>query len=221
MRRILFILLFVSYSLISQGQNGKNIVQLSGLVIGGDSAYGIPGVTIYTPKSGRGTITNYLGYFSMPALGGDSIVIKSLGFKEKSFIVPKDTNKLSLVIELLGDTSILPTVEVFPWPTEKIFKEAFLSLKLDDNSYDNMHKNLNEQVMRRMLYTQEASSKNNHNYYMQQQTTKVENRFFQPTLSLLNPFAWSQFLNSARNGGLRNKKKEENEKYGKYGNEDF
>ncbi len=218
MRRILFILLFVSYSLISLGQNGKNIVQLSGLVIGGDSAYGIPGVTIYTPKSGRGTITNYLGYFSMPALGGDSVVIKSLGFKEKFFIVPKDTNKLSLVIELLGDTSILPTVEVFPWPTEKIFKEAFLSLKLNDNSYDNMHKNLNEQVMRRMLYTQEANSKNNHNYYMQQQTARVENRFYAPTLSLFNPFAWSNFLNSARNGGLKNKKKEENEKYG---NDDF
>ncbi|GAL83913.1 hypothetical protein MYP_1141 [Sporocytophaga myxococcoides] len=218
MRRILFILLFLSYSLISMGQNGKNIVQLSGLVIGGDSAYGIPGVTIYTPKSGRGTITNYLGYFSMPALGGDSIVIKSLGFKEKFFIVPKDTNKLSLVIELLGDTSILPTVEVFPWPTEKIFKEAFLSLKLNDNSYDNMHKNLNEQVMRRMLYTQEANSKNNHNYYMQQQTARVENRFYAPTLSLLNPFAWSNFLNSARNGGLKNKKKEENEKYG---NDDY
>ena len=218
MRRILLILLFVSYSLISQGQNGKNIVQLSGLVIGGDSAYGIPGVTIYTPKSGRGTITNYLGYFSMPALGGDSIVIKSLGFKERFFIVPKDTSKLSLVIELLGDTSILPTVEVFPWPTENIFKEAFLSLKLNDNSYDNMHKNLNEQVMRRMLYTQEANSKNNHNYYMQQQTARVENRFYSPTLSLLNPFAWSNFLNSARNGGLRNKKKEENEKYG---NDDF
>jgi hypothetical protein len=217
MRRILLILFFVAYSLITYGQNGKNIIQLSGLVVGGDSAYGIPGVTIYIPQTGRGTITNYLGYFSMPVLGGDSVVIKSLGFKEKFYIVPKDTNKLSLIIELQGDTSLLPTVEVFPWPTEKIFKEAFLSLRLD-NSYDNMHRNLNEQVMRRMLYTQEATSRNNHSYYMQQQAIRMENRFMAPTLNLFNPFAWSNFLNSARKGGLKNKQRQE---YDLYENDDF
>ncbi|MBX9850868.1 MAG: carboxypeptidase-like regulatory domain-containing protein [Cytophagaceae bacterium] len=184
----------------------KRVIQLSGLVVAGDSSYGVPGVSVYVPKAGRGAITSSVGYFSFPVLSGDSVVIKSLGYKEKHFVVPvQEEDKLSVIIQLMEDTLLLPVVEIFPYPTEKLFKEAFLALKLPEQDLDNMHKNLNEQVMKRMLYNVDQDGSMNHKYYMQQQVVKTENRMMYPTINFLNPFAWSKFIQSVKKGELKNK----------------
>ncbi|CAA9281260.1 MAG: hypothetical protein AVDCRST_MAG95-3325, partial [uncultured Adhaeribacter sp.] len=60
-------------------QGRAAVVQFSGIVASGDSLYGVPGVTVYVPKAGRGTATNEYGYFSMPVLAGDSVVVRALG----------------------------------------------------------------------------------------------------------------------------------------------
>lgn len=186
----------------AEAQNTRHVVQVSGLVVSGDSLYGVPGVAVYIPKSGRGTNTNYVGYFSLPALNGDSILINSLGYQVRRYIVP-DTlkaDKMSLIIELMEDTLMLPTVEVFPWPTEQLFKEAFLSLKLPEQDMNNMNQNLNEQVLKRMLYTSSASGAENHRYYMQKQVQVNDNRYniVSPALVFTNPFAWSKFITDVK-----------------------
>ncbi len=179
-------------------QNPIKVVQVSGLVVSGDSLYGVPGVAVYIPKSGRGTITNYVGYFSLPALLGDSILINSVGYKLRRYIVPDTlrSDKMSLIIELMADTVLMPAVEIFPWPTEQLFKEAFLSLKLPVQDMNNMNQNLNEQVLKRMLYTSSASGAENHRYYMQKQMQVTDTRYniVSPSLVFTNPFAWSRFI---------------------------
>ena len=61
---------------VTQAQNYKRrVIQLSGIVLGEDSVSGLPGVHVYVPKAGRGTSTNVTGFFSMPVLPGDSVVI--------------------------------------------------------------------------------------------------------------------------------------------------
>jgi hypothetical protein len=111
---ILSLVLLAAFS--ATAQDTKKVIQVSGLVVSGDSLYGVPGVAVYIPKSGRGTTTNYVGYFSLPALAGDSVLINSFGYKVRRYIVP-DTltaDKMSLIIELMEDTLILPAVEIFP-----------------------------------------------------------------------------------------------------------
>jgi hypothetical protein len=185
-----------------QAQDWKKIVQVSGLVVSGDSLYGVPGVSVYIPKTGRGTNTNYVGYFSLPALAGDSIIINSLGFKARKYLVPDTimSGKMSLIIELMEDTLMLPTVEIFPWPTEQLFKEAFLALKLPEQDMNNMNQNLNEQVLKRMLYTSSAAGGENYRYYMQKQMHTTDNRYtlVSPELTFLNPFAWSRFITDVK-----------------------
>jgi hypothetical protein len=191
----------------------KKVVQLSGLVVSGDSSYGVPGVSVYVPKAGRGAITSNVGYFSFAVIIGDSVVIKSLGYKEKNFIVPSvDREEVSIIVELMEDTLIMPAIEIFPYPTEKLFKEAILALKLPEQDMDNMHKNLNEQVMKRMLYTIDQDGSMNHKYYMQQQVARVENKMMNPNFNhnFFNPFAWSKFIQSVKKGELKNKAKEYN-----------
>jgi hypothetical protein len=191
----------------------KKIIQFSGLVVGGDSSYGIPGVHVFVPKAGRGTVTSHIGYFSLPTLVGDSVVIRSLGYKEKYFIIPHDENdNISVIIEMFQDTTMLPEVEIFPWPTERIFKEAFLALKLPEADMDNMHKNLNEQVLKRMLYNQAPDAMVTHRYYMDQQVRQTEKRFIYNAYAwqnLANPFAWASFIKSVREGGLKKKDPQE------------
>jgi hypothetical protein len=215
--RIVFIgiFIFISFHLSAQDSTthvkAKKVVQFSGLVVGGDSLYGIPGVSIYVPKGGRGTFSSAVGYFSLPVLEGDSVVIKSLGYKEKNFIIPDNNkdNKLSVIVELLEDTLLLPAVEIFPWPTEQIFKEAFLSLKLPTTDIDNMHKNLNEQVMKRMMYNMDPDGNVNHKYYIQQQIERQEKyKSYYPTLNLINPFAWTKFIESLKKGEHKNNNEE-------------
>jgi hypothetical protein len=213
---IKYILILVSLILsteISFAQSPKKVIQVSGLVVGGDSAYGIPGVHIFVPKAGRGTITSHLGYFSLPTLVGDSVVIRSLGYKEKNFIVPySDNDNLSIIVQLSEDTTILPEVSVFPWPTEQIFKEAFLALQLPEADMDAMHKNLNEQVMKRMMYNESPDGLLVHKYFMEQQIQNTDTKFFSKYpgyMNLTNPFAWASFIRQVKAGGLKTKSYQE------------
>ncbi|HSZ24827.1 MAG TPA: hypothetical protein VK766_03865 [Cytophagaceae bacterium] len=190
----------------------RRVVQVSGLVVNGDSLYGVPGVAVYILQSGRGTNTNYVGYFSLPALLGDSIVINSLGYKVRKYVVP-DTltaDKMSLIIELMEDTLMLPAIEIFPWPTEQLFKQAFLSLKLPEQDLHNMNQNLNEQVLKRMLYATSASSAENHRYYMQKQIQTSDKRYniVSPSLVFTNPFAWAQLIKDIKKTKLKSTMRE-------------
>lgn len=200
--KIVFFCIALVVACVAKAQDPKRVVQVSGLVVSGDSLYGVPGVAVYIPKSGRGTNTNYVGYFSLPALIGDSIIINSIGYRVRRYVVP-DTlkaDKMSLIIELMEDTLMLPMVEIFPWPTEQLFKEAFLGLKLPEQDMNNMDRNLNEQVLKRMLYTSSASGAENHRYYMQKQVQVNDTRYnlVSPGMVFTNPFAWSRFISDVK-----------------------
>jgi len=184
------------------------VVQLSGIVLGSDSTNGVPGVHIYAPKSGRGTTTNPYGYFSVPLLKGDSVVISALGFERKSFTVPEDRgNSVSVVIELSEDTTYLEEIQIFPYPTEELFKEAILALELpyaeDLNTLDNI---INEDILNRLYWQLEPSAATNHRFFTEQQFQATQNRFQIPNNPLLNPFAWSRFIKSLKRGDLKRKR---------------
>ena len=103
-------------------QEGRKVIQLSGIILGEDSVSGIPGVHVYVPKAGRGTTSNRVGYFSMPVLEGDEMVVSAVGYEKQFFRVPEyEKDNLTIVIELVSDTTFLETVEIVPFPTEQIF----------------------------------------------------------------------------------------------------
>ncbi len=190
----------------AQPQPAKRIVQVSGLVVTGENSVGIPGVNFFIPKAGRGVRTNGYGYFSIPTLAGDSAMISAVGFKKQWYLVPNDDRQsISVVVFLQADTTQLPVIEVFPFATEKDFKDAFLSLKLPESDMDNMRRNLDERTLARMRYEMPMTGSMNHTYFMNQQIAKSENRGFAPTLQLLNPFAWGRFIESVKRGDLKRK----------------
>lgn len=210
-RKGLFLLFFVVASLLAikdgYAQGKRTVIQFSGVVIGEDSTSGVPGVHIYVPKAGRGTTSNHYGYFSMPALVGDSVVISAVGYEKQFFIIPDSGRQsITVAIELTSDTTFLPTVEIFPYPTEEHFKDAVLAMRLpDEEDYNRIRQNMNEEVLAQMFKNLPMDGSGNHRNYMNQQFHDMHMRSGYVTNPLLNPFAWSNFIKSIKRGDFKKK----------------
>lgn len=192
---------------VAYSQGKRQVIQFSGVVVGEDSTSGVPGVHIYVPKAGRGTTTNGYGYFSMPVLANDSVVVSAIGYQKQYFIIPETERQgITVAIELLSDTTYLPTVEIFPYPTEEHFKEAVLAMQLpDEGNYSRIRENMNEEVLARMFRDLPMDGSANYKHNMEQQFFNTHRRGGVVMNPLLDPFAWSNFIKSIKRGDFKKK----------------
>ena len=184
----------------AEAQQQKRVVQLSGIVM--DTVTGpIPGVHVYIPKAGRGVTTNAVGFFSLPVLVGDSVVISSVGYKRQHYIVPASSTEFStIIVPMVEDVTYLREIVIVPYPTEEVFKEAVLALNLPpDNGID--QKNLNAELLALMLKTTPMDGPLNQRYALNQWAASQNDKFMPVTNPFLNPFNWVKFFN-----GLKKKK---------------
>jgi hypothetical protein len=206
--RILILIIFSGFMWIwnpsiSHAQTQKRVIQLSGVVLGADSASSLPGVHVYVPKAGRGTTTNSVGFFSMPVLIGDSIVISSVGYQRQHYIVPKSASEYqTIIVTMVEDVTYLKEIEIMPFPTEEVFKEAILALNipLDDQRID--QKNFSQELLALMLQTTPMDGRMNQRYSLDQWANSQNLKYQPVTNPFLNPFNWAKFFKS-----LKDKKK--------------
>ena len=191
-------------------QGKRRVVQFTGIVASGDSLLGVPGASVYVPKAGRGTTSNAYGYFSMAVLAGDSIVVRSLGYRNQTIVVPADYQRqsFSVIISLKEDATVLPEVRIFPYGTEKAFKQAFLALRLPTEKGSAAAENLNEQLMRRIFNSQPMGATANYRQTMSQQQYDYDRRMGiapnpQSNNPLLNPFSWLQLVKQVKDGEFK------------------
>jgi hypothetical protein len=192
---VIFIVLTAFIGFSAEAQNQKRVIQLSGVVISSDSTTGpIPGVHVYVPKAGRGTTSNRTGFFSMPVLVGDSVVISAVGFVRQSTVVPNyHSDFMTIVVEMVEDITYLKEVTIMPFPTEEVFKQAVLALNVPfDNGVD--PRNLNAELMALMMKTTPMDGAQNYKYYMDQYASSVTEKFQPRVNPLLNPFNWARFF---------------------------
>ncbi|MCC2547581.1 carboxypeptidase-like regulatory domain-containing protein [Hymenobacter sp. BT175] len=196
----------------ARAQGQRRVVQFTGIIATGDSLLGVPGATVFVPKAGRGTATNAYGYFSLPVLTGDSIVIRSLGYRNQTVIIPENypRQSYSVIVQLKEDATVLPEVRVFPYATEKAFKEAFLALRLPTERGTRTAENLNEQIMRRIFHNAPVTSMGNYRQTMEMQQADQNRRMgMAPTPytnnPLLNPFSWLKLIQQVKDGEFKKK----------------
>lgn len=182
----------------ASAQGKQRVIQLSGIVLGEDSTSGIPGVHIYVPKAGRGTTTNRVGYFSMPVLVGDEIVISAIGYEKQYYRMPDpDKDNVTIIVELISDTTYLDPVEIMPFPTEEIFKEAVIALNLPMERPVN-EENLNDELLALMLRSTPMDSRSNYQFYLDNWQQAQQDRYGPRPNPLLNPFNWARFFKSLK-----------------------
>ncbi len=197
-------LLLPTYESFAQGI--QQTIVFSGVVIDGDSSRGIKHANLYISRAGRGTVTNEQGFFTMPAMAGDTVVITRLGYEKKMLIIPqRSESAYSVVIDLKIKARMLPVVEIHPYGNEEVFKEVFLALRLPEKRYESMAKNLNKQSMAIMARSMPMDGNMNYKFYMQQQIQALNNVNSMQSIPLLNPFAWAEFIKSIKRGDLKRK----------------
>ena len=181
-------------------QQKKRVIQLSGIILEEDSTSGrpIPGVHVYVPKAGRGTTTNGMGFFSMPVLENDEIIISAVGYNRQHFTVPANSKEYeTIVVTMVQDTTFLQEVTIMSFPTEEVFKQAVLALNVPmDNGVD--RRNFNEELMALMLKTTPMDGYSNQRYYLDQWANSANSKFQPVTNPFLNPFNWAKFFSQMK-----------------------
>jgi hypothetical protein len=188
-------------------QQNRRVIQLSGIVLGKDerdSLIQLPGVHVYVPKAGRGAVTNALGFFSLPVMAGDSVVISSVGYERQWYIVPNHPSEfLTIIVEMVQDITYLQEVEVTPFPTEEVFKEAILALNLPSEKGPIDRRNVSQELLALMVRTTPMDGPMNQRYYLDQWAAAQGQQYAPITNPYLNVFNWAKFFKSLQ----QNKKK--------------
>ena len=209
MARGLFVLIFVFISslIFAQEPDQEKLIQLSGIVMTSDSLQAIPYTNIYHKGSGRGTVSNYKGFFSLVVQKGDTIVFSNIGFKKSLYVVPLDLseNKYSVIQLLTRDTINLAETIIYPWPTPEQFREAFLTLNIPDDDLERAKKNLERERMKEMSLAMGNDANEALDAYMRTESSKYYYYGQTPPMNIFNPFAWAKFIEAWKRGDYKKK----------------
>jgi hypothetical protein len=205
--RLIFLLFFISSTLISFAKNKGKLIQFSGVVVSGDSLQPIPFVNIMIKNTYHGTVSDYYGYFSFVAQENDVIEFSAMGYKKSVFVIPDSLQeaRYSLIQMLNGDTILLSTAVIYPWPTKEQFKQAFLNLELPNDDMARAQRNLEREAMRQRGEGMSMDGAMNQKNYMQQRNSRLYYAGQLPPNNLLNPIAWAKFIQAWNSGELKRK----------------
>ncbi|MCD4696337.1 MAG: carboxypeptidase-like regulatory domain-containing protein [Bacteroidales bacterium] len=186
----------------------EKYVQFSGIVVTGDSISPVPFTNIVIKSTWRGTVADYFGYFSFVARKHDTIVFSAMGFKKVEFVIPDtiSADRYSLIQVLPSDTILLPQTVIYPWPSREEFADAFLTFDVPDDDYERARKNIEGSKIREMAASMPMDGSMNFKYSMQQHQDKLYYIGQTQPISILNPFAWAEFIKAWKDGKFKRKK---------------
>jgi len=209
-KKVLFITLSVIFAVFSYGQESK-LIQLSGLVVTSDSLMGVPYTTVLIKGQGRGTMSNYQGFFSLVVYTGDTIEFTSVGYRDKEFAIA-DTlskSKYSIIQMLTQDTIHLPETVIYPWPSKEEFRMAFMALNIPEDDWERAKKNFERERLRELGETFAMDGKENSDYYLRTEAQRFYYSGQIPPQNIFNPFAWAKFIEAWQKGAYKRKEKKE------------
>jgi hypothetical protein len=197
----------------------KKLVQLSG-IIQSDQENPVPFATVKIKNTYRGTIAGVDGFYSLVAGEKDTVVYEAMGYKDVEFVLPQGVadQKLTNNVVMPSDTITYDETVVYPYPSKEEFREAFLSLQKNDTYADLAKKNMDQQKLQELyenlardgkeqqLRTLQALA-NSYYYSGGQKNYMMMGSGVPIPTSLLNPFAWAQFMKDLKAGKFKNKKK--------------
>ena len=182
------------------------VVQVSGLVVTGDSLSPLPYCTVFRSRDRRGTMTDARGFFSLPALTGDTLEFSSVGYVSQQAVIPEggELARVNLVQPMGRDTVTMNDAFVYPWPSRERFRQDFLALGLPNQGLDpawDSHMDPMDVYDRLSEVGRDGQSTSSNVLAAQAQQAGYAGQA--PPVNLLNPVAWAQFLQALKSGDLR------------------
>lgn len=181
------------------------LIQLSGVVVSENELEQLSYTTVFDKTLKRGVLSDYYGYFSMVTYPGDTLIFSFYGYKSSSFIVPdtlKD-NRYSIIHMLQKDTINLPQVDIYPWPSRDQFARYFVSMKPYDDAFRKAQKELSGESLAFAAARVDNDASLASGYAANQMYTKIYSNGQMPANNLLNPYAWSKFIQEWKKGNLK------------------
>lgn len=196
-------------SFAQNGQDEKDLVQFSGLVLTADSLQVLPYVTIINERDHRGTYTDINGFFTLVGRKGDTIRFLYIGYQPSYYIIPDSLSKqkYSMVKLMTEDTTYLDEAIVRPLPSRELFDYYFVNADIPDDDTERARKNLERQKLREAAEAMGADGMEIGKRHLAQQAQKYYYAGQLPPNNLLNPFAWAQFFEAWKRGDFKRQKK--------------
>ena len=211
-----FMLRFISLSFLllacwatAWGQtqpDAPQVVQVSGLVVTGDSLSPLPYCTVFRSRDRRGTTTDMRGFFSLPTLAGDTVEFSSLGYISQQVDIPDggELGRVNLVQPLGRDTVSMADAFVYPWPTRERFKQEFLALGLPNQGLDPAWDSPIDPIdIYDRLTEVGRDGQSTSTSVLAAQAQQAGYAGQAPPVNLLNPVAWAQFIQALKSGDLK------------------
>ena len=212
MKKILIVLLILSglrpISAKAQFESFRDsVVQLYGVVMTADSLRGLPAVSIIVKGTGRGTLTNNQGVFSIVALKGDDIEFSCIGFKNKITKIPNDLtgNQYSIIQLMVTDTMFLPAAIIKPRPSREQFERDFVGTDVPDDNIEIARKNTDMATRRILMRSLPSDGREAVNINLAKTAQKYYYSGQAPPMNIFNPFAWGEFIRSWKRGDYKKK----------------
>ncbi len=182
------------------------VVQISGLVVTGDSLSPLPYCTVFRSRDRRGTMTDARGFFSLPALTGDTLEFSSVGYVSQQAVIPEggELARVNLVQPMGRDTVAMEDAFVYPWPSRERFRQDFLALGLPNQGLDPAWDSPMDPIdVYDRLSEVGRDGQSTSSEVLAAQAQQAGYAGQAPPVNLLNPVAWAQFLQALKSGDLR------------------
>jgi hypothetical protein len=204
----IFLLTFNIFCQDDEEKDAAKLVQFSGVLVTSDSLDQVSYASVVDKTTGKGTMSDYYGYFSFVTRPGDTILFNAFGFKPNSYIVPDTLSEVrySIIHLMVPDTMVLPQVDVYPWPSREDFARAFVEMDPYDDALRRAQRQLSGESLAFAAAKVPTDGGLSYNWELQQQQTRHYTQGQTPVNNLLNPAAWGQFIESWRNGDFQRQK---------------
>lgn len=207
---ISFLSAFFLFTLQTTAQSSvDSLVQFSGMVLDGtnEQLQPVPFTNILVKSEGRGTYTDFKGFFSIVVKKGDVIEFSAVGYKTIEYTIPADLkdNRYSLVQLMTQDAINLPETVVFPWPSREHFKLEFLAMDVTPELQRRATENLANDALRRMRNEVAVDGNEQADYFLRQQAKEFYYIGQRPPMNIFNPIAWKKFFDAWKDGDFKKK----------------
>ncbi len=184
-----------------------SVVQLYGVVMTSDSLRALPAASIFVKGTGRGTITNNQGVFSIVVLKGDIIEFTSVGFKPQTVTVPRNLegNTYNMVQLMVTDTVYLPASIIRARPTRQQFDRDFVGTPVPTDDIELARQNTEMAKLRILARSLPADGREATNFNLKQSSQKYYYTGQTPPQNIFNPFAWGEFIKAWKRGDYKKK----------------
>lgn len=200
-------LAFFATRSFAQTANTKadSVVMLYGVVMTSDSLQAIPAASVIVEKTGRGTLTNEQGVFSIVVLKGNKIRFSSVGFKDKVIDIPQNLpgNQYSVIQLMVNDTAYLPATILRARPTSAQFERDFVNADVPADQIELARQAVSAAKRRALIATLPADGREAVNMQLQQQAQKFSYQGQIPPMNILNPLAWADFIKAWKRGDFK------------------